>query len=148
MSEWFFRNSGKFTALSLAALLAMHGFAIAIAGYYYYFWLDIVMHFWGGLTVGLFFIWFFYYSGRLPAQVWPQSVFLLLAMGFGALVGVGWEFFEFLFDIFIAQKTHAPFAQLGLQDTMMDLFMDLLGVLIIGASFVFSGAWKERNIRS
>jgi hypothetical protein len=148
MSEWFFRNSGRFTALLLAALLGMHGFAIAISGYYYYAWLDVVMHFWGGATVGLFFIWLFFYSRRLTAQNWPRPIFLLLILSFGAFVGVGWEFFEFLFDTLVAQRTHWPPAQLGLQDTMGDLLMDLLGAAFIGAIFIFSKAWKIIGIRS
>ena len=47
-------------------------------------------------------------------------------IGLVALVGVGWEFFEFIWDRFI---WHAGFTYLpGIyEDTLSDLFFDLLG---------------------
>jgi uncharacterized membrane protein YjdF len=57
-----------------------------------------------------------------------------------ALGGILWEFHEFLFDYFIAKKGRYLFTQLGVVDTMSDLFFDLIGGLTAGLIFL-----RKRN---
>lgn len=60
-----------------------------------------------------------------------EAFFALCILGFVALVGIGWEWFEFCFDEFIAVRNSWGLTQLGLADTMADLFFDLLGALVV-----------------
>jgi hypothetical protein len=148
MSERIFNSSIKIFAAMILALLATHSWIIHVSGYYFYPWIDIPMHFWGGMTTGMFFIWLFYYSGRLAYPNFSRPILLLLVISFGALIGVGWEFFEFSFDTLIAQRTHWPSAQLGIRDTMSDLLMDLLGAAFVGIIFISSKVCRTINIQS
>ena len=87
------------------------------------------MHFGGGLWLGLFWLWFIFRSGKLKLPVLPFYVTLISVASFAVLGGVLWEFFEFSFDKFIGYRKYADIAQLGISDTMSDLFFDLLGGL-------------------
>ena len=57
------------------------------------------------------------------------------------LVGVMWEWLEFGFDYFFVPEAALWRAQLGLMDTMGDLFNDLLGGTVVGVYFLS----KKRN---
>lgn len=50
----------------------------------------------------------------------------IMVLAFVALVGVFWEFFEFVSDFFVESKRSGLF-QMGAADTLSDLFFDLLG---------------------
>ena len=60
---------------------------------------------------------------------------------------VKFSFFEFLFDTFVAKRVAMPLAQLGMQDTMMDLFMDWMGALAAGVLFLFNFSWNKDRSR-
>ena len=55
-----------------------------------------------------------------------------------ALIGVLWEFFEFLFDTFVASRTGIELAGPGLKDLLGDLFFDLLGGFVVTLMMKFS----------
>ena len=77
---------------------------------------DMPMHFLGGLWVGLFFIYLFWFK--------PLSSNLFIEIMMGVLfIGVSWEIFEFIFTNHIGQ---APFNTL---DTISDICFDLAGGL-------------------
>lgn len=77
-------------------------------------WFDMVMHFLGGLWVGLFFLYIFYAEDQLFKKF--LTVFLCVL-----LIGVLWEFFEFFTFNYIGKD---PFNAL---DTVSDIFFDLAG---------------------
>lgn len=99
-------------------------------------WFDIVMHFLGGVVAAV-----------IAMALWDANVksvalrtkkplvrwafFATCIVSFGAFVGVGWEWFEFIFS----QLTDIPgawgFGQPGLGDTMADLFCDILGAFSV-----------------
>jgi len=85
--------------------------------FYWYsaiWWSDMPMHFLGGLWLGLILIWLFNFqdlSLRLISKI-ILGVFL---------IGVGWEFFEFVFNNYIAKN------QFNTLDTISDIFFDLAG---------------------
>ena len=95
------------------------------------------MHFLGGFVVALFFIWFFFYSNYIEKQNWHWYVLLIIISGSTLLIGVGWEFFEFLIDTLLSKKIGANLAQLTLADTMLDLLMDIFGSLFASIMFLF-----------
>ncbi|MEK7647021.1 MAG: hypothetical protein AAB378_01430 [Patescibacteria group bacterium] len=143
--NFIFRHLPYAITILLAVVLGTHGWSVYNAGYFMIWWLDIVLHFLGGLTVGLFFFWFFYKSGYVGAPQWPWYVVLVMTSGFVLFVGIQWEFFEFLFDTFVAQRMSMLPAQLGIRDTMGDLFMDWMGALFAGLMF-FCSLWKKEKL--
>ena len=57
-------------------------------------------------------------------------ILLVLVLSFVALVGVFWEFYEFLYDVLISSRGYSGFAQLSAADTIGDLFFDLIGASV------------------
>jgi uncharacterized membrane protein YjdF len=97
------------------------------------------MHFIGGYAMGLLGLAILSWV-RSRVDVKPRSqprarlAMLLLegmfVIGFAIMIGVGWEWFEFLVDTLATSfvQTYGV-AQMGLADTMDDLFNDTLGAL-------------------
>lgn len=91
------------------------------------------MHFLGGFWLATVFITL---NSKLKIQNSELSglpnylITIVITLGFVALIGVFWEFFEFLFDIFVSSKGYLEVVQQGVADTMSDLFFDLLGGLM------------------
>lgn len=113
-----------FTALITLALV--HVVATEFYLYWRYVWLDIPMHFLGGVVCafGLAILPFFHI--HLPKRYGTRFAYLLFAF----LVGVSWEVFEYVYDIMIVD-THTNL----IVDTGMDLTCDMLGALF-GYTFI------------
>lgn len=94
------------------------------------------MHTLGGMLAGFLAIWFFYYRGEIIIAEHNKFFILLAILGTAALIGVLWEFQEFLCDCFIKKSGLFAHFQLSLADTMSDLFFDLLGGAISGIFFL------------
>jgi hypothetical protein len=95
-------------AFILSVTIALlHQWATADFWYWRYPWFDIVMHFLGGLTIGVFLI-------RLFADYKPMA-FLTAFVA----IAIGWEIFEFAIG--------APRDSTYAADTVIDLCMDVLG---------------------
>ncbi|KND46986.1 MAG: putative membrane protein (4 TMH) [Parcubacteria bacterium C7867-004] len=99
------------TLLVAAVVGVLEQWAITDFLYWRYTWFDIVMHFLGGLTIGLALV---ALIGSRFRPVW----FLVLMIA----VAVGWEVFEALVGI----PREANFKL----DTALDLLMDTLGALL------------------
>lgn len=86
----------------------------------------MVHHFLGGVWVVLFFNFLMKRFGTIFTGNWKAVAFFLALVGLAALIGVGWELFEFIWDRFF---WHSGFTYLpGIyEDTLSDLFFDLLG---------------------
>ena len=77
-------------------------------------------------------IWWTFYSAKIPASTknLPKFYAAIIILGFTALVGVFWEFYELVVDMLITKNNYISlFQQGGLLDTLKDLFLDLLGGL-------------------
>ncbi len=81
--------------------------------YYSIWWIDMVMHFFGGAWVGLFFFYVFY------TRKWFSNKILIIILSV-LLIGISYEVFEF----FLGTISREPF---DILDTLSDLFFDLLG---------------------
>ncbi|OHA02148.1 MAG: hypothetical protein A3C12_00060 [Candidatus Sungbacteria bacterium RIFCSPHIGHO2_02_FULL_49_20] len=115
----------------LGLLLGVHFIAVATDAYREIIWIDIPIHLLGGLIMGSAFLW---YARRWLPKIRHESkrmVFILLLLGWTALLGVSFEFFEFSYDHLIATPYGWQKAQLGNADTMKDLLDDLLGGLLV-----------------
>jgi hypothetical protein len=104
---------------NLAFLIFLIFFADFIAHKLYWYssvwYFDMLMHFFGGLWLGLFLIWFFY------ADFSPTlRKFLKIIIGV-LLIGILWEVFEILVNQVAAQNS------LNFLDIVSDLFFDLAG---------------------
>lgn len=118
----------------LGLILAIHALAIVSGWYANHLWFDIPMHFAGGFAIGMLALALRdSLVGKLEFQTavppfWQAVVHLVGIVGAVAIVGIAWEWYEFIFDSWVTTMSLGlrP-AQMGLGDTMADLFLDLLG---------------------
>jgi hypothetical protein len=98
-----------------------------VARAYHLYWsiyeFDSLVHFLAGATLGLFFVWLYFFSGFLKPQKRNLSKFIIVSILGALVVGVSWETYEIIFKQTMVQKADYPY------DLMMDLIMDFLGAL-------------------
>ncbi len=89
-------------------------------------WFDMPMHFAGGLSIGVSFslLLMFFLKEKLLDNI-HVLLFFVFVVSMVAITAVGWEFFEFLLKIFFDFNTQPSVA-----DTMLDLFLGILGGII------------------
>jgi hypothetical protein len=111
--------------LVVFAILAVNVFAIIHDLYFYYSWLDVVMHLVGGFWIGFVSLAIIQWKLKraLPLKERMAYAFLL---AFG--VGVLWEMFELLSDTSFALEPYVYDAA----DTFSDLLNDLFGGVVAG----------------
>lgn len=98
--------------------------------YFYFWWYDVMMHALGGVAMGcLAYVFWDFLAKKLPATGRTFLLQGLCILGFVALIGIGWEWAEGLADALVLPKLSMTNAQLGLVDTMLDLYFDLFGGL-------------------
>ncbi|MEX0652090.1 MAG: hypothetical protein WD509_01710 [Candidatus Paceibacterota bacterium] len=133
-----YKNTLFISWVALLFLIAvLHISALQFSLYWVYSWFDIMMHFLGGVFVGLSALWFFFQSGHIKRTQTLQNVILVIA---GAIiaVGVGWEVFEVLAGI--------PMEANFVADTILDLVMDGIGATT--ASIVFIKLYNTKEVVS
>ncbi len=127
MKTWL-RNT--FRQAAWAPLSVFIFYAVAGKGfnaYITYPWLDMPTHFCGGLVITYFFLVAIAHSQARLGSI-PQLIQLLLSLGLTAITAVVWEFLEFSSDFLLGTRMN-----LGVSDTLSDLFFGLLGgVVMIG----------------
>lgn len=124
----------KFIFIFLFIFIIFHFLALYNFWYWEFRWLDMPMHFFGGFLIAMFFIWLnlrFKILNDYPIAKLPNYLItVLITLSFVSLIGVLWEFQEFLYDIFISSKVSNTILQLNAADTIKDLFFDLFGGII------------------
>ncbi|MEK7195649.1 MAG: hypothetical protein AAB659_00150 [Patescibacteria group bacterium] len=125
-------------------LFGVHFTAVFYSLYWKIRWVDIPMHFSGGVLVGLVFLWLvemYPQQFKLPSNFWARA---LLIVSFGALMGVVWEFTEFTYGLVAIGNGLRP-AQQGVADTMGDLFFDIIGAFTVATfqKLIYNG--KDQN---
>lgn len=108
-------------AVLAVAIAFLHMAATYLRLYWTTEWFDILMHFLGGLFIGLCILFICFISGYLSLP--KENLFLVhgLTIGFVLIVGLVWELWEIfvgLTDVFTDQG-----------DTILDVVMDTLGAL-------------------
>ena len=83
-------------------------------------WIDIILHFLGGLCVALFALWFS--SGKSDLKNWSQKKILFVALTSAICVGILWELYELYFGLTFLSDGARYFV-----DTAKDLTMDFVG---------------------
>lgn len=124
----------------LGTAFSVHVYAHFEDLYWYVWWLDIPMHFFGGVGVGFFGLWVALVLGLLPfsgrkAQSFgsatiswkgnPHVWSLGCAIVTVAIVGLAWEVLE----VFLLAYTGNPIPQGYIADTSLDLVMDAAGAM-------------------
>ncbi len=123
------------STIQLAVALAfVHALAVIFGWYHSHPWIDIPQHFFGGVLAALIFYWInsrYPHFLKLVPGVLPP---LLLVLSWAVFLGVLFEFAEFLYDRIAVDYLNLAhrYTQLGLADTMGDLFLDILGALSLG----------------
>ncbi|MEK7632323.1 MAG: hypothetical protein AAB473_00850 [Patescibacteria group bacterium] len=125
--------------LGIAAVIVVHILAIGMGWYGGVSWFDVPMHFFGGYVMALLglAVWgwiLLHVEIRTKTLAFSPYARLILegvfVVGFALLVGVAWEWYEFLFDQFATSFVQKfGVAQMGLPDTMDDLLNDTIGAL-------------------
>lgn len=124
---------------AILAVLVVHVIALSFDFYHTVGWFDILMHFFGGYAMALLALAVYGWLGErleIKSRPHPQSALgitllqLVFVVGFVMIIGVVWEWYEFIFDQF-ATTMVAKYgvAQMGLADTMDDLLNDCVGSL-------------------
>jgi hypothetical protein len=118
-------------------LFCFHGVLAFFDIYQKYAWMDIPMHFFGGVCITYSFrlaLKYFQKQGHLPElNLVFMSIFLL---SLAATATVFWEFGEFALDYSFQIHTQA-----GLEDTMLDMFLGVLG----GAVFIIFSEARDTH---
>ena len=83
-------------------------------------WVDIVLHFLGGMCVALFVLWIS--SAKLDLKKWPLSKILFITLAGAIFVGILWEIYELFFGLTFLSDGMRYFS-----DTASDLIMDFVG---------------------
>ena len=109
-------------AMLVCAIALMHGAAIVFSLYWTLWWYDIVLHFLGGIFIGLLVLWVRLLSGYFsaPSFLWSPGRLFLFTLFWTFIIGVGWEVFEWL-----AGNTWS--IEGYWLDTTLDVVLDLIG---------------------
>jgi len=123
-------NLFKRAFVAIGGVLAVHA-GLLLAGGYSINQIDTPMHFLGGFAMGMLGIAIHHdvaskhHTKRSPW--WYHSLFVV---GFAMLIGIAWEFHEYILDQTINVWYNLPMSQLSLADTMKDFLMDWLGASV------------------
>ena len=107
----------------------LHLPAVLSDWYFFYWWYDVMMHTLGGVAMGCVAMTLFdwlrgFHATKTAKDILLQAIFVV---GFVAMIGIGWEWAEALADAVFLPHLGMTSAQLGLVDTMLDLYFDLCG---------------------
>jgi hypothetical protein len=116
-----------FKEAAWAPLLIMVAYVFGLAFHLYksYPWIDIPSHLLGGVTITYFYRAAIRNSQKFVGAI-PIPVQILFAFTATGTTTILWEFYENLVDYFL--KTHIV---RGLEDTITDLFLGLIGALVL-----------------
>lgn len=114
----------------------------AYFGFYNFWWFDTSLHFLGGFFVAMLMS---YYLAEHLGKSKLKNVLILAGMT--AFIGVVWEFAEYAAAQTLVEPLYNNFGFRAyfigdLDDTIKDLFMDILGGLTFAIFYVFK---KQRN---
>jgi len=121
----------RILALLVCVIALMQSAAIVFSLYWTLWWYDILLHFLGGIFIGLLVLWVRFLSGYFPAPSFPWSHghLFLFTLFWTLIIGVGWEVFEWLVGNTWSMERYWL-------DTTLDVALDLIGSIV--ASFYFT----------
>lgn len=114
-------------AIGPLLVLAIHLMADVFSWYEKIFWLDMPMHFIGGMAIAMSSFYFLKYAEVSSKQVGIKLLTLLLILALTALAAIAWEILEFGMD-----RIFSTTLQPSVYDTMKDLAFGLIGGAVVG----------------
>jgi len=111
------------SAVLIILLAAVHIVASIFYLYWTIPWLDIPMHFLGGVWAAATALWVYFFSDYFGGRVFDKRVAWTIALGSAVIIGIGWEIFEYVLS--------ATFASNYWLDTSIDLLLDVLGATLL-----------------
>lgn len=89
------------------------------------------MHIFSGFWIGLLFFYLFLERRRILSADIGFIPLTCLAIGFVASMGIAWEFYEYLLQVYMGNLTTFGDSLPGVHfDTLKDLFDDLMGGIL------------------
>lgn len=125
----------------IAIIAILHFLALRFYFYWTFWWSDIIMHFLGGLWVGLIVLWFFFFSGFVYKNInlVRQSKIFLITITSVIIVGVLWEVWE-VWEVW-ARLVFINEAGYFL-DTSLDIVMGILGGIV---AFIYAKKYLKNK---
>lgn len=122
----------RITFFGLVAIFVINWIGLFYGWYGLITWFDEILHFGGGFFMALFLVGYF---GDGPRRALRPYHYFLLIISVTVLIGVVWEFFEFILDTvgdrYLVRKFGVRSLIGDLSDTLNDLAMDSLGAVLI-----------------
>lgn len=123
----------KFRSAFFAILfvLFIHGILLLTDGYYHLKQIDVPLHIMGGFAMSMLGLAIHHQvSTKHHNKTMPWWYHFVFVVGFAMLVGVVWEFYEFVMDQTVNIRLQLPLTQPSLANTMKDLLDDLIGAML------------------
>lgn len=118
----------KTAAIATVSVVLLHVVLMLTGAYWHIANIDKPMHFLGGFVMGLFGLAIHHaVASHHHTKKSPWWYHYLFVTGFVMLIGVAWEFHEYILDNTAVLWYGWPKSQLSLNDTMADLLLDLVG---------------------
>lgn len=128
MRKKILRNKIIKAFIPMFAILGLHIIATIFKLYYYILWLDTPMHLLGGGAVAwTVLILLKIYKKEVRIRKKMKLLDALFAVSTTSLIAVLWEVYEFVSDTFFFTTI-----QMGIQDTLGDLLMGIIGAGAVG----------------
>ena len=127
-------------AWGIVILAIVHYVVFLTSFYQAWYPIDMLMHFACGAWFGCFGYYFLFVQGSV--RISSRLYAILVTASFVALIGVTWEFHEFVADLLISDP--ARIMQTSVADTMSDLFFDILGGMM-AATVITHYAWSKHS---
>lgn len=107
--------------ITIVIVATLHFSALQFYLYWRFWWFDILIHFLGGLWVGLSFLWLFFQSGFVNIIKNNKNNNLAVAFLASLFIGIMWEIFEYHFGTVFTDASNY------VVDTITDISFDLVG---------------------
>lgn len=130
----------KTAFLAIAGVLLLHAVFLFGGAYNSFPNIDILMHLLGGFVMGMLGLAIHHMvASKHHNKTTPAWYHYCFVVGFAMLIGVAWEFHEYILDNTVNLWYNLPKTQPSLGDTMADFLNDW-----IGASVAF--AWLRKSV--
>ncbi len=124
---------------------ALFVFALASNSWLMLNWLySAPYHFMGGVAMAMLYVYFWERHPELYGFKKSAWVNIAMCVGFVAMIGVWWEFYEYAMDAFapLIPILHPAISNFGLIDTLSDLFFDMFGAAALFVVYRRSSLYK------
>jgi hypothetical protein len=128
---------GALAFIAAISLRLIHVKAMHEKLYFFYPYFDVPVHFLGGISAALLFLFIYLIITKARSSEWNERE-VALTIIFGTLaIGIGWEIFEYLAGL----TTELNYAR----DTLLDLTMDVMGSLVVAIAALVQADYHRRK---